>query len=381
MRKIAVVTGTRAEFGLSRTIFEAIQQHPRLSLDLIVTGMHLMEEYGHSADLIARAGFAIACNTQVVQKGDTGYDMSVALGENIIEIALALQKIQPDIFLTLTDLGHTLAGAIAAAHMNIPVAHVHGGDVSGSIDESIRHATTKFAHIHFPASPLSADRIRKMGEESWRIFIVGAPGVDEIRKSCLIEKNVLFERYGLAPDEKFLLTVQHPVTTEQNVRAQIRETLSALKAIGMKTVIIYPNADAGGRAIIEEYEAHKTNDMFSIYKTVPRIDYLSLLKYTQCLIGNSSSGIIEAPYFKTPVVNIGNRQRGRERADNVIDVSHNKNAIVTAIEKAISSKFMASLEDIQSPYGEGYAGERIASVLAEIRINGKLLNKILDYPS
>jgi UDP-N-acetylglucosamine 2-epimerase (non-hydrolysing)/GDP/UDP-N,N'-diacetylbacillosamine 2-epimerase (hydrolysing) len=317
----------------------------------------------------------------VVQKGDTGYDMSVALGENIIEIAVALQKIQPDIFLTLTDLGHTLAGAIAAAHMNIPVAHVHGGDVSGSIDESIRHATTKFAHIHFPASPTSAERIRKMGEESWRIFMVGAPGVDEIRKSELVDKKVLFERYGLAPDEEFLLTVQHPVTTEQNVRAQIRETISALKAIGMKCIIIYPNADAGGRAIITEYETHKTNNKFRMYKTVPRIDYLSLLKYTRCLIGNSSSGIIEAPYFKTPVVNIGNRQRNRERASNVINVSHKRDNIVSAVEKALSAEFKASLIDIQSPYGEGYAGERIASVLAEIKINEKLLNKILDYPS
>jgi UDP-N-acetylglucosamine 2-epimerase (non-hydrolysing)/GDP/UDP-N,N'-diacetylbacillosamine 2-epimerase (hydrolysing) len=381
MRKIAVVTGTRAEYGLSRTIFEAIQEHPKLTLDVIVTGMHLMEEFGYSARLIEADGIKIAHNTHVVQKGDTGYDMSVALGENIVEIALALKKIQPDIFLTLTDLGHTLAGAIAAAHMNIPVAHVHGGDVSGSIDDSIRHATTKFAHIHFPATPLSADRIRKLGEESWRIFIVGAPGVDEIRESGLIEKKVLFERYGLSPDEKFLLTVQHPVTTEQNVSAQIRETLSALMTVGLKTVIIYPNADAGGRALIEEYEAHKTNDMFRMYKTVPRIDYLSLLKYTQCLIGNSSSGIIEAPYYKTPVVNIGNRQINRERAGNVIDVPYNKDHIISAIKQATSSQFKTSLQDIQSPYGEGYAGERIASVLAEIKINTKLLNKILEFQS
>jgi UDP-N-acetylglucosamine 2-epimerase (non-hydrolysing)/GDP/UDP-N,N'-diacetylbacillosamine 2-epimerase (hydrolysing) len=381
MRKIAVVTGTRAEYGLSRTIFEAIRDHPRLTLDVIVTGMHLMEEYGSSAGLIQENGFEISYSTDVVQKGDTGYDMSVALGENIIDIALALKKIRPDIFLTLTDLGHTLAGAIAASHMNIPVAHVHGGDISGSIDESIRHATTKFSHIHFPASPRSAERIRKMGEEPWRIFMVGAPGVDEIRKCRLIEKDILFRKYGLGLGEEFLLLVQHPVTTEENVRKQIRETISAVKTLGRRTIIIYPNADAGGRAIIEEYEALKNDDVFSMYKTVPRIDYLSLLKYTGCLIGNSSSGIIEAPYFQTPVVNIGTRQRNREKAGNVIDVSHNKNEIVTAAERALSSKFIASLKDIQSPYGEGYAGERIASVLAEIKINQELLNKILDYPS
>jgi UDP-N-acetylglucosamine 2-epimerase (non-hydrolysing)/GDP/UDP-N,N'-diacetylbacillosamine 2-epimerase (hydrolysing) len=381
MRKIAVVTGTRAEYGLSKTIFEAIRDHPRLTLDVIVTGMHLMEEHGSSAGLIQEDGFEITHSTNVVQKGDTGYDMSVALGANIIDIAFALKKIRPDIFLTLTDLGHTLAGAIAASHANIPVAHVHGGDISGSIDESIRHATTKFSHIHFPASPLSAERIRRMGEEPWRIFMVGAPGVDEIRKCRLIEKDVLCKRYGLGPGEEFFLLVQHPVTTEENAREQIHETISAVKKLGRRTIIIYPNADAGGRAIIEEYEALKNNDMFSMYKTVPRIDYLSLLKYTRCLIGNSSSGIIEAPYFQTPVVNIGNRQRNRERAGNVIDVSHNKNDIVTAAERALSNKFIASLKDIQSPYGEGYAGDQIASVLAEIKINQKLLNKILDYPS
>ena len=238
MRKIAVVTGTRAEYGLSRTIFEAIRDHPRLTLDIIVTGMHLMEEYGSTAGLIQEDGFEISYSTDVVLKGDTGYDMSVALGENIIDIALALKKIRPHIFLTLTDLGHTLAGAIAASHMNIPVAHVHGGDISGSIDESIRHATTKFSNIHFPASPRSAERIRKMGEEPWRIFMVGAPGVDEIRKSRLLEKDVLYRRYGLGRGEEFFLLVQHPVTTEENVSEQIRETISALKTLGRRTIII-----------------------------------------------------------------------------------------------------------------------------------------------
>jgi len=381
MRKIAVITGTRAEYGLSRTIFEAIQDHPGLSLDVIVTGMHLMEEFGHSVDLIEKDGFGISYRTDVVQKSDTGYDMAVALGENIINIVAILKKLKPNIFLTLTDLGHTLAGAIAAAHLNIPVAHVHGGDISGSIDETLRHATTKLSHIHFPASRLSAERIRNMGEESWRIFMVGAPGVDEIRKSKLTEKEILFSRYEIGSDEDYLLIVQHPVTTEEDVREQIRETISAIKTLGKRSIIIYPNTHAGGRAIIEEYETLQSNDAFSIHKTVPRADYLSLLNYTNCLIGNSSSGIIEAPYFRTPAVNIGNRQKNRERAGNTIDVPHTREAIVTAVEKSLSVQFVASLKDIQSPYGEGYAGEKIASVLAEIDINQKLLNKTLDFPS
>ena len=381
MRKIAVITGTRAEYGLSRTIFEAIQEHPGLSLDIIVTGMHLMDEFGHSVDLIEKDGFGITYRTDVVQKGDTGYDMAVALGGNIIKIASILKKQKPDIFLTLTDLGHTLAGAIAAAHLNIPVAHVHGGDISGSIDETIRHATTKLSHIHFPASRLSAERIKNMGEESWRIFMVGAPGVDEIRKSKLTAKETLFRRYGIGPNEDYLLIVQHPVTTEEEVRDQIRETISAIKTLGKRSVIIYPNADAGGRAIIEEYETLKSNDLCSIYKTVPRADYLSLLNHADCLIGNSSSGIIEAPYFRTPVVNIGSRQKNRERAGNIIDVAYNREDIIAAVKKSLSRQFVASLKDIQCPYGEGYAGEKIASVLAQIEINSKLLNKILEYLS
>lgn len=381
MRKIAVITGTRAEYGLSRTIFEAIQAHPDLALDIIVTGMHLMEEFGHSVDIIQQDGFGITYRTDVVQKGDSGYDMAIALGENIIKIASILKKTPPDIFLTLTDLGHTLAGAIAAAHLNIPVAHVHGGDISGSIDETIRHATTKLSHIHFPASRLSAERIKNMGEESWRIFMVGAPGVDEIRKSKLTAKEALFRHYGIGPDEDYLLIVQHPVTTEEAVRDQIRETISAIQTLGKRSIIIYPNADAGGRAIIEEYEALKSNDLCSIYKTVPRADYLSLLNHAGCLIGNSSSGIIEAPYFRTPVVNIGRRQKNRERAGNIIDVAYSSKDIIAAVKKSLSRQFVASLKDIQCPYGEGYAGVKTASVLAEIEINSKLLNKILAYPS
>jgi len=381
MRKIAVITGTRAEYGLSRTIFEAIQAHPDLALDVIATGMHLMEEFGHSVDIIQKDGFGITHRTDVVQKGDSGYDMAIALGENIIKIASILKRQKPDLFLTLTDLGHTLAGAIAAVHLNIPVAHVHGGDISGSIDETIRHATTKLSHIHFPASRLSAERIKNMGEESWRIFMVGAPGVDEIRKSKLTAKETLFRRYGIGPKEDYLLIVQHPVTTEEEVRGQIRETISAIKTLGRRSVIIYPNADAGGRAIIEEYETLKSNDLCSLYKTVPRADYLSLLNHANCLIGNSSSGIIEAPYFRTPVVNIGSRQKNRERAGNIIDVAYNREDIIAAVKKSLSRQFVVSLKDIQCPYGEGYAGGKIASVLAEIEINSKLLNKILEYPS
>ena len=281
--------------------------------------------------------------------------------------------------MVLTDLGHTLAGAIAASHLNIPVAHVHGGDVSGGIDELIRHATTKFSHIHFPASELSAERLRMMGEEPWRIFMFGAPGIDEIKNSKPIDENELLEKYGLHPGETFFIVIQHPVTMEEDVGFQIRETISAIKELKKRAIIIYPNVDAGGRIIIKAYQTLGSEPYISMYKNIPRQDYLGLLNYASCMIGNSSSGIIEAPYFRLPVINIGTRQRNRQRAGNVIDVDYNSRQIVSAVKKAISKGFIDSLDNIKSPYGEGDAGEKMARVLAEIELNDQLINKVLRY--
>ena len=346
---------------------------------MIVTGMHLMKEFGYSYRLIEEDGFSIEHNTGVVQKDDTGYAMAEAFGRNVISITRALAKIKPDIMMVLTDLGHTLAGAIAASHLNIPVAHVHGGDVSGGIDELIRHATTKFSHIHFPASELSAERLRRMGEEPWRIFMFGAPGIDEIKNSKPVDENDLLEKYRLQPRETFVLVIQHPVTMEGDVGNQIRETISAIQELKIRAIIIYPNVDAGGRIIIKEYQKLRSEPYISMYKNIPRQDYLSLLKYASCMIGNSSSGIIEAPYFRLPVINIGTRQRNRQRAGNVIDVEYSSHQIVNAVKKAISKEFIESLDNIISPYGKGDAGEKMARVLAEIELNDKLINKVLSY--
>jgi UDP-N-acetylglucosamine 2-epimerase (non-hydrolysing)/GDP/UDP-N,N'-diacetylbacillosamine 2-epimerase (hydrolysing) len=379
LRKVAVVTGTRAEYGLSRSAFRAIQAHPELELLVIVTGMHLMEEFGYSCRLIEEDGYRIAFRTDVIQREDTQFAMAETLGRNVIAISKALRDIKPDIMLVLTDLGHTLAGAIAAAHLNIPVAHIHGGDVSGTIDELIRHATTKFSHIHFPASRLSAERIAKMGEERWRIFMCGAPGVDEIKNTEPLDKGTIFRKYRLEREERFILVLQHPVTTEGDVRREIAATIGAIQDLEMRTLIIYPNVDAGGRIIIDAYQALATKSYVDMYKNIPRKDYLSLLKHAACLVGNSSSGIIEAPYFRLPVVNLGSRQRNRERAGNVIDVEPDRHAIVRAVKEATSGAFGKKLDRIKNPYGEGDVGKQIAQVLAEIEINDRLINKVLTY--
>jgi len=303
------------------------------------------------------------------------------VGKCVLELAPILEKIKPDILLVLTDLGHTLAGAIAGAYMNIPVAHLHGGDVSGSVDESVRHAITKLSHIHFPATKKSAERIIKMGEEPWRVYTVGAPGLDSILSKKLLSQREIAKKYKLNLSKPILLVIQHPVTTEvEDAALQMKETMEAIKELGYQTIIIYPNADAGGRRMIKVIERYKKYPFIKIFKSIPRKDYLSLMKITNVMVGNSSSGIIESPSFHLPVINVGARQIWRERADNVIDVDYNKNQIKKAIKKALfEEKFKEKVKKCKNPYGGGKSGIRIANILSKIKINKKLLQKKLTY--
>jgi len=380
-RKIIAITGTRAEYGLATSIFRAIENHPKLELGLIVTGMHLSHEFGYTIREIKKDKFKIVAKINNLAKTDKGRMMVQVVGQCLLGLVGVLEKIKPDILFILTDLGHTLAGAIAGAYMNIPVAHLHGGDVSGSVDDSVRHAITKLSHIHFPATKNSAERIIKMGEEPWRIYIVGAPGLDVILNSELIPHQKVAKKYELNFLQPVLLAIQHSVTTEaEDASNQMKETMEAIKELGYQTILIYPNADAGGRRMIRVIQKYRKYPFIRIYKNIPRQDYLSLMKRADVMVGNSSSGIIEAPSFKLPVVNIGTRQQGRERAGNVIDVGYNKNQIKRAIKKSLfDQKFQAKLRKITNPYGDGKTGPRIAKILSKIKINEKLLQKRLTY--
>lgn len=381
MRKIAVITGTRAEYGLAKSILKSIQKHPKLELALIVTGMHLSTEFGYTVKEIKRDGFKIDATLGTLHSADTGAAMTQTIGSCILKLADTLEDMRPDILLVLTDLGHTLAGAIAGAYMNIPVAHLHGGDVSGTVDESVRHAITKLSHVHFSATKKSAERIIKMGEEKWRVHVVGAPGLDVILNEKLIETKEIAKKYSLDLSKPIVLMVQHSVTTESDDSAkQIRETLNAIVELKHHTVLIYPNADAGGRRMIKAIKEYEKYQFIKTFKSLPRKDYLSLMKIASVMVGNSSSGIIEAPSFHLPVVNIGTREAGRERAGNVIDVDYNKNEIIKTVEKALyDEKFKEKVKKCKSPYGDGKAGERIAKVLSEIKINKNLLQKRMTY--
>lgn len=382
MKNICVLTGTRAEYGLLKPVMNAIREHLHLELSLIVTGMHLSEEFGYTVDEIIKDGFEITERVEMNPEEDTGFSMAQSTGRGIIGIADALKRIKPNIFFVLGDRIEPLAGVIASAYMNIPIAHIHGGDSArAGLDESVRHAITKFAHIHFPVTEKSAERILKMGEDDWRVFVVGAPGLDTILNTKFLAREEVEEKFNLDLSKPFILLVQHSVTTEtEKAGLQIVETLNAIKELGYQTIVIFPNSDAGGRKIIEQIKKYEGRLPFiKSYKNLSHMEYLSLLKYASVMVGNSSSGIIESASFKLPVVNIGTRQEGRERANNVVDVEHNKKEIKKAIKKALSEEFKEKIKNCVNPYGDGETGERVANILAEINIDKRLLQKKLAY--
>jgi GDP/UDP-N,N'-diacetylbacillosamine 2-epimerase (hydrolysing) len=382
MKKICVLTGSRAEYGLLKPIMLAIQNHSGLRLSLIVTGMHLSKEHGYTVNEIIKDGFEVAEQVDMGNGGSTGYGMAHSIGIGIQKIAASLKRISPDILLVLGDRIEPLSGVIAAAYMNIPIAHIHGGDTTrGGLDESARHAITKFSHIHFPATKKSAERILKLGEDSWRVHIVGAPSLDNILHQKLLQKNVIEKRLNLDLSKETILLVQHSVTTEpENARFQIIETLEAIRELKYQTVVIYPNSDAGSADIISQIKKYARYPFIKSYKNLPYIEFLSLMKYVSVMVGNSSSGIIESSPFRLPIVNIGIRQEGRERSDNVLDTPHRKDEIIKSIKKALfDMKFKNKVKNSKNPYGDGNTGQRVADILASIPINKSLLQKKIAY--
>ncbi|KGM96432.1 UDP-N-acetylglucosamine 2-epimerase [Clostridium novyi A str. 4552] len=380
-RKIAVITGTRADYGIYYSVLKAIENHKDLELSLIVCGMHLSPEFGMTIEEIQKDGFKIDDKIDTILSSDSGSAMAKSIGITLMGLTQSLERINPDILLILGDRGEMIAGALAAVHMNIPVAHIHGGEVTGTVDESIRHSITKLAHIHFSANEDSKERIIKMGEEAKNVYVVGAPGIDYIKNTKYLTREEVLKRFNLRDDKIFMMT-QHPVTTENHmVSNQIEETLSAVAKIGIQTVISYPNSDNGGREIIKVIEKYREKyDFLKVFKNLSQVEYLSLLNTADVMIGNSSSGIIEAPSFKLPVVNIGTRQQGRLRACNIVDVSYSKKEILEAINKVLyDEEFRKNLEKCENPYGDGQAGTKIAEILSKVQINSGLIQKRITY--
>lgn len=384
-RQILVLTGTRAEYGLLKSSMKAIRDHNNLELSVVATGMHLSPRYGMTVNDIREDGFTVDREVLMQMDNDSNTAMAKSLGIGTASLADAFESLNPDIVLILGDRDEALAGALAASHMNIPVAHIHGGDSmhGATIDDSIRHAITKFAHIHFPASELSAERIRKLGEEPWRITVSGAPGLDDILTGAYESPESVLQNHDLDPNRELLLIVQHPVTTQaQRAGEQMSKTLDAIEPFDVQKVIIYPNSDAGGKQMISEIESRSYSDDVRIFQSLPRREYLGMMAAADVLVGNSSSGIIEAPSFSLPVIDIGPRQEGRERTENTISVQCNIEDIRSQIQRCFennNNNIREAASEVENPYDYGGAGERICNRLHSIELQDNILKKRLTF--
>ena len=381
-RDVLVLTGTRAEYGLLKSSMEAIEAHEDLSLSIVATGMHLSPRHGMTVEEIREDGFAVDREVLMQVDGDSGTAMAKSLGLGTMGLADAFETLDPELILLLGDRDEALAGALAGAHMNIPVAHIHGGDAmqGAVIDDSIRHSITKFAHLHFPASEQSAERIRKLGEEEWRVTVAGAPGLDDVLADEYLSPHTVCDQYDIDMNKTLGLVVQHPVTTQQKqARAQMAQTLNAVEESVEQAVIIYPNSDAGGDQIIAEIESRSFGEEIMTFRSLPRREYLGIMAAADVMIGNSSSGIIEAPSLATPVIDIGPRQQGRERANHTISVAHDDTEIRTAIRECLDETIQQKAKTSVNPYEYGGAGERVAQRLADVDLTEQLLQKRITY--
>jgi UDP-hydrolysing UDP-N-acetyl-D-glucosamine 2-epimerase len=376
MRKICVVIGSRANYSSIKSAMRAIEEHPALELQLVAGASALLDRYGSVVDLIEQDGFRVAARVHMLIEGETPATMAKSTGLGLLELPTIFDALRPDVILTVGDRFETMATTLAAAYMNIPIAHTMGGEVSGTIDESIRHAVTKFAHLHFPASPGARERIIRLGEPPETVHMVGCPRIDLVaailaRDSDAVNGELSREGVGDEIDlsRPFLLVSQHPVTTEYGTgEAQIVATLEAVRDAGLPTVVLWPNADAGSEDIARGMRKWRERGMghnMRFFKNLPVDTYVGLMARTGCLVGNSSSGIREGAFIGTPAVNIGSRQTGRERAANVIDAPHDAGAILGAIRRQLQH----GRYERDTTYGDGQAGARIAETLAAANIS------------
>lgn len=370
MKKICVVVGSRANYSSIKSVLRAVQEHPALDLQLVVGASALLDRYGAVVDTMVADGFTPVARLHMLVEGETPLTMAKSTGLGLLELSTVLENLDPDLVVTVGDRFETMATTLAAAYMNFPIAHTMGGEVSGNIDESIRHAITKFAHVHFPASQEASQRIIRLGEPPESVHLVGCPRIDLVAEILRTEPpldDAIFEagvgdRFDLA--EPFLLVSQHPVTSEYGEgERQIETTLEAVADTGLPAIVLWPNADAGSDDIargIRKWRERGLAGRMHFFKNLPVSTYVHLMRRTVCLVGNSSSGIREGAFIGTPVVNIGSRQAGRERGQNVLDVVNEREAIAEAIRRQIAHGPYAS-DDV---YGEGNAGGRIADILA-----------------
>lgn len=377
-RKVCVVTGTRAEYGLLHSLMQEIKDHPSLELQIIATGMHLSPEFGLTYREIENDGFVIDRKVEMLMSSDTPVGIAKSMGLGMIGFADSFHELKPDLLVLLGDRFEILSAACAALVARIPVAHIHGGEITeGAIDDAIRHSITKMSHLHFTAADEYKNRVIQLGENPETIFNVGGLGADAIKELKLLSKPTVEKKLGFKFNNKNLLVTFHPATLDTvPPEKQMRELLGALSDLkDTRIIFTLPNADVGGRILIQMVSDFVAQHAYaSTHSSLGQLLYLSCLQYVDGVVGNSSSGLLEVPSFKKGTINIGSRQKGRLKAKCVIDCLPRKEEILVAIKKLYSSEFQDSLPEVKNPYGEGGAAKKIANILVNSSF-AKLIEK------
>ena len=382
-RKICVITGTRAEYGLLRWVMQGIKNEPELTLQIIVTGMHLSPEFGLTYRDIEQDGFQIDRKVEMLTSSDTAVGIAKSMGLGLIGFADALHELNPDLIVVLGDRFEIFSAVSAALVARIPVAHLHGGEATeGLIDEAIRHSITKMSHLHFVAAAEYRQRVIQLGEQPDRVFLVGGLGIDNINSLKLLDSAALEASLNFKLGPKNLLITFHPVTLETaTATEQMSELLAALAELdNTQLIFTMPNADTDGRVMIsmvEEFVAQHTNAC--AYKSLGQLRYLSCVSHVDGVIGNSSSGLAEVPSFKKGTINIGDRQRGRLQAASVINCDPTRQSIAAAVKQLYSINFQMSLSKIRNPYGEGGASEKILQIIKSVGVGDLLKKHFYDF--
>ena len=384
MKTICVVTGTRAEYGLLRWVMEGIRQSPYLELQVIATGMHLSPEFGLTVKAIEDDGFRVDRKVEMLLSSDTAVGVTKSMGLGMIGFADALAELRPDLVLVLGDRYEIFAAAAAAMIARLPIAHLHGGETTeGAFDEAIRHSITKMAHLHFVAAEEYGRRVIQLGEQPERVFCVGGLGVDNIQRLELLGRPALEAALNFLLGPRNLLITFHPVTLEHNTSAQqMQELLTALGDLkDTHLIFTMPNADTEGRVLFQQIQDFcATHPQARAYTSLGQLRYLSCLRHVDGVVGNSSSGLTEAPSFSKGTVNIGDRQKGRLRAASVIDCEPRAAAIAEALNQLFSPDFQAQLTEVTNPYGAGGASAAIVALLEQADLNSLLKKRFYDFP-
>ncbi len=381
-RRIGVITTSRADYSHLYWPLKELAAHPGVDLGVFALGAHLAPEFGNTIQEIERDGFPIVSRIECLLSSDTDTGMAKTIGVAILGLTDALAAWRPDLLLLIADRYEMLAPASVALALRIPIAHIEGGEVSqGAIDDAVRNALTKLAHIHFTSTENARRRVIAMGEEPWRVHHAGAPSLDHLRRSKLLDRAALEARLGLTLTPPTLLAAWHPVTIRKDTNVEADSFFAALAQAPGQLIFVYPNSDAGSHALIERTKAlAATRPHTHIFVNLDAVTYWSLLGNVDAMIGNSSSGIMEAASFALPTVDVGMRQQGRERARNVIDAPAETAAIVRAITKAVSPEFRDSLRGIENPYGDGTGAQAIARVLTTVPLDGLLIKQPTPLP-